>query len=226
VFPALSSAVAEPEAFKAIARRALHTIALLTVPMAVGVMLLADRVLLALGYPVSFANSAILLVLLAPTIALAAIDTLIGTALNAQGRQKQWALTAIAAAVLNPAANLVAIPYAHATFGNGAIAAAAITTLTEIFMMVVGAWLLGPSGVLSATSLTQAVKCVLASAIMAAVVWPLREAPIVVPVVTGALVYGGACLALGTVTLGELREIRTHLLRPRGALGAAEGQAA
>jgi hypothetical protein len=40
-----------------------------------------------------------------------------------------------------------------------------------------------------------------------------RELPIVVPVVLGAIVYCGACLVVGAVSLGELNQVRLHLVQ-------------
>ena len=216
IFPALSSATRDHNAFAAIARRGIHVISLVSTPMALGIMLLPDKIIHLFGYPATFDNSVVPLVLLAPHLPLAAIDTMIGTVLNARDRQRQWALTGVAAAFLNPLLNLVAIPYAQATWGNGAIGAAAITTATEIFMLVSGLRLL-PPGVFEMSTLIAVLKCLLASATMAVAVWLTRDLPIAVPIGLGAATYAATCLAIGAVSLGELREVHLHLVRGRAA---------
>jgi len=209
-FPALVAAASNPALFNTLARQAAHIILLASVPMAIGIMLLADKIIALFGYPEVFNNSAILMVLLAPCIVLAGVDTIIGNVLTARDRQRQWALTGVAAAVLNPLLNLVAIPYTQAAYGNGAIGAAAITTLTEVFMMSVGLWLL-PSGVFNGRMLANALKCLAVGLGMAVFVGLTRDHPLVVPILLGALVYGGGCLASGILSLDDLRLVARQL---------------
>lgn len=209
-FPALSALAGDAARFATLARRAMQIVLLLTVPMAVGVMLLAERLFAVLGYPPGFANSLVPILLLAPHIPLASADMVIGTVLNARDRQRQWALAAVAAAVLNPALNLLAIPVTQTVYGNGAVGAAAVTTLTELFLLVVGIRLL-PRGVF-AGALSLALRCLLAAGGMAVVVWSVRELPLPVPVLVGMLVYGVASLLFGTLTKRELAGAVSHLL--------------
>ena len=214
LFPALSAATNDHRTFASIARRGVHVIALVSTPMALGIMLLPDKIIRLLGYPINFDNSVIPLAFLAPHLPLAAIDVMIGTVLNARDRQRQWAMTGVAAAILNPLLNLVAIPYAQAHWGNGAIGAAAITTLTEIFMLVGGLRLL-PSGVFERSTLTDLLKVAIATASMSVIVWLSRDLPIVFPIALGVAVYAVTCLLTGAVSLGELKEVHLHLVRGR-----------
>jgi O-antigen/teichoic acid export membrane protein len=222
VFPALSAAADDRLRFGSIARRSAGVLVLFTLPMAAGIMLLSDRLITVFGYPASFAHSVLPMVLLAPHIPLAAVSVLVGTALNASDRQRQWAMVGAAAAVLNPLANLAAVPLTNAVFGNGAIGAAVITTLTEVFMLTVGLRLL-PAGVFDRTVGRGALRCVAATLGMTAVVWLTRDLPLPVPVFLGALSYGAGCLATGAVSLGDLREVQVQLVRPRLEGRAASG---
>jgi O-antigen/teichoic acid export membrane protein len=212
IFPALSSAASNPSAFNAIARRAVHVVALVSIPMALGIMLLPDKIIHLLNYPDSFSRSVLPLMLLAPHLPLAAIDVMIGTVLNTRDRQRQWALTGVAAAVLNPLLNMVAIPYAQANFGNGAAGAAAITTFTEVFMLVVGLRLL-PRGVFAISTLIDVLKCAGAGLAMAGIVWVTRDAVLIVPIVLGGLVYAATSLAVGAVSLGDVKLVRGYLMQ-------------
>jgi hypothetical protein len=137
---------------------------------------------------------------------------MIGCVLNTRDRQRQWAATAVAAACLNPLLNSFAIPFTQQTLGNGAIGAAAITTVTELFMMAVGLRLL-PAGVLNRDTLNNVLRMLAAGVAMIGVVVLTRDLPIVVPVVLGAVVYFGACLVVGAVSLGELNQVRIHLVQ-------------
>lgn len=203
-FPALSAASSDRARFGAIVRRSVQVVLLTTTPMAVGIVLLPDRIVEALHWPASFQNSIFPIVLLAPSFPLVAVDMMVGTALGACDKQRQWAMTAVAAAVLNPTLNLILIPYTQHRFNNGAIGASAVTTLTELFMMVAGLCLL-PRGVLVRGTATWALRCLGACVVMAGVVLLLRGASLVVPVGVGALTYAAASLSLGTLSLSEVR---------------------
>jgi len=211
-FPALSAAAHDPIAFAAIARRCIRLLALTTIPMAFGILLLPDKLIQVLGYPEVFSNSTVPIVLLALHMPLAGIDMVLGTMLAALDRQRLWAFTGIAAAVLNPALNLVAIPLTQSAFGNGAIGAAAITTVTEVFLFVVGLRLL-QRGVLGRPTLAYVAGCIAAAVVMSAAVWVLRDAPIIAPVLCGAVVYFAAAFALKLISAAELRDLTSFVLR-------------
>ena len=138
MLPGLSALARDSAAFNPIARRAMQLALLATVPMALGIILLADKLIAMLNYPPEFANAVAPMVLLAPHIPLAAFNTIVGTVMAARDRQRRWAILAMIAAAFTPLANFVAIPYAQATFGNGAIGAATITTLTEVAILLAG----------------------------------------------------------------------------------------
>ncbi|HEX2186284.1 MAG TPA: hypothetical protein VHN78_12345, partial [Chloroflexota bacterium] len=93
-----------------------------------------------------------------------------------------------------------------------AIGAAVVTTLTEVFMLVVGLRLLPPH-VFTRSTLVYVLKCLLAAAAMAVAVGLSRELPLLVVIPLGALVYGVACLLLGTVTFEDWRQLRAYLVR-------------
>jgi O-antigen/teichoic acid export membrane protein len=151
---------------------------------------------------------------LSAALPLVGMNMIVGSALNAKDRQRQWALTGVAAAILNPALNLLAIPYTQTTFGNGAIGAAAVTSCTEIFMFIVGQFLL-PRGVLTWQTATGVLKCMMVGLVMAAVVWTARGLPILLTISLGAVVYAAGSLLVGTVSIHDLARVRTHLVSRR-----------
>jgi O-antigen/teichoic acid export membrane protein len=212
IYPMLSATSACPERFNAVAQRAFRLILLINLPIAVGIALLPDRVIHLLGYPVSFDHSIIPLLLLAAGMPMIALDMVIANALGAADRQRQWAIMGVAAAVLNVLVNLLAIPFTERVFHNGAIGAAAVTTLTEVFLLVTGICLL-PRGVIDRRMLARSLRCVGASAAMAAVILPLRGAPLALPVVAGAITLAGASIGLRAVSMDEIRMVLGHLVR-------------
>jgi O-antigen/teichoic acid export membrane protein len=216
ILPALAAAAGIPDLFNRIARRSLQLVTISGLPMALGIMLLPDKVIHLLHYPADFSNSLIPIVLMAPHVPLVGIDMVIGTVLIVSERQRAWAITAVAAAILNPAVNLLAIPLTQRAFGNGAIGAAAVTTLTEVFMMVVGLRLL-PRGVFDRTDLDRVARIVLAGLMMAGAVWVARDLPIVVTVIVGAVSYFTTAAALGQLTRSDATELIRYVARRGGA---------
>jgi O-antigen/teichoic acid export membrane protein len=215
-FPALSAAARDPRLFRSIARRGVHSVVLATVPAALGLMILADKLIDFLGYPASFAGSVLPIILLATTLPLVAVNMIVGSALAAQDRQRQWAIAGVGAAILNPALNLLAIPYTQNEYGNAGIGAAAVTAFTEIYLLVAGQYFL-PRGIFDLSTIVGALKCLLAGLAMAAVVWLIRDLPILLSVPVGVLVYGGVSLLLGTISLGDVRRVRGYLMERRAA---------
>ena len=213
-FPALAAAARERERFAGIAHRSIQVILLVTVPIGVGMVLLPDRLTEFFRYPADFSNSWSLIVLLALGMPLIGVDMVIGAALVASDRQWAWTRVGIAAAVLNPAINLAVIPYTAWRFGNGAVGAAAVTSATELFMLVMGVRLL-PRGTLGAATLVAGLRVLATCLPMAAVAWLTRGQHILVPVVLGGAVYAASCLLVRTVTIADLREVLAHLARRR-----------
>jgi hypothetical protein len=117
---------------------------------------------------------------------------------------------------LNPLLNLVAIPYAQATWGNGAIGAAAVTTLTEVFMLIGGLRLL-PAGVFSSATVKDVGRCLAAGTVMAAAVVLSRNLPIAVPIALGALVYVLCAFGFGALSVADLKHVHLQLLRRQPA---------
>jgi hypothetical protein len=122
--------------------------------------------------------------------------------------------------VLNPAANLVAIPYTQTEFGNGAIGAATVTALTEFLLLFAGQYLL-PRGVLGVATLVGALRCLVAGLMMAVVVWLARDLSILLTVPIGGLVYAVCSLLLKTVSVGDVQRLRGYLVERRVAASAS-----
>jgi O-antigen/teichoic acid export membrane protein len=213
VFPALSrTASTDRTELGVLARRSLDVVLLLTVPMALGTMMIAAPLLDFLRYPEVFRNAIPLIVILALHIPLVGADMIIGSVLIARDRQRGWAMTAVAAAVLNPSLNLLLIPYFDRAVDNGAIGAAMTTVLTETFMMLMGLAILRGE-VFNRSSLRFALRCVVAGLAMTVAVWLVLNAPLPVTIIVGAIVYAAASAALGTITLRDARLLHDYVRR-------------
>jgi O-antigen/teichoic acid export membrane protein len=214
VFPALSASGNNRSSFSTIAKKSVQATALITVPMALGLAVLADKIIELLGYPIEFTNSIVPLIYLTISLPIVGINMMVGSMLNAVDRQRQWAIAGVAAAVLNVGLNFVAIPYTQKNMGNGAIGAAAVTSLTEVFLFIAGQVLL-PRDILNKSTYIGILKCLSVGLVMASAVWLGRDLPIFVAVLLGALTYGAGSLALGTVTVADLKRVRGYLIERR-----------
>ena len=70
----------------------------------------------------------------------------------------------------------------------------------------------------SGATVADVLKFLAAGAAMSGVVFLTRDLPIIVPVALGAMIYFAACLILGAVSIGELNQVRLHLMQVRQPL--------
>ncbi|MCA9964070.1 MAG: hypothetical protein KC423_07505, partial [Anaerolineales bacterium] len=89
-------------------------------------------------------------------------------------------------------------PWCQARFGNGAIGGSLAYIFTESIMVVAGLWLL-PAGALDKTNIWLSIRVLLAGLVMLAVVWTIRDLPIVIPIAVGGVVYIGLIVILRVV---------------------------
>ena len=220
MFPAFAAAARNESLFNSMARRSVMIAALATVPMAFGLMALTGNLIDLFGYPVEFVNSITPTVILAASLPLVGINMIIGAILGAKDRQRQWAIAAVVAAVLNVALNLVAIPFTQDHWDNGAIGAAFVTSLTEVFLLGAGQYLM-PKGILDRRTFVGALKCLAVGALMGGVIWLLRDLPIVLTVPLGAAMFGAGVVLTGTLSRAEIREAWELLTRRASPEAAA-----
>jgi O-antigen/teichoic acid export membrane protein len=210
--PALSADMKQlPESFIRLGNRALQLVMIVSTPAAVGIALIAND-FLRLLYGGQFVNAVPIMQILALQIPIISMDIVLGTVIIAADRQRQWVIVGLVAAIFNPLLNVVAIPAAQSMFGNAAIGAAAVTVVTELILMA-GALILRPAGVLDGATAGILLRISLASAAMIPVVLALGPAPLAVKVGTGIVVYGVASLALRTTSLREVNSFALGSVR-------------
>lgn len=211
IFPALAkTAIDDPRRVLPLARRSAQFIMIATMPLAIGIAMVAPAIVDVLGYPDEFSNSVPLIIILALHVPLMGIDMVLGALLTATDRQRAWAFTGLAAACFNPLVNLALIPYFDRVHGNAAIGAATTTVLTECLMFVVGMVLLRGSLFDRATR-SVAARCGAATVVMAAAVWIAQDIPLAATIVVGGGVYAAAALTLGVVRLNDVRALGGYI---------------
>jgi O-antigen/teichoic acid export membrane protein len=215
-FPALSAQrIQIPQEFARTANRALQLVVFVATPAAVGIALIASD-FLHLLYGSEFSQSVPLMQILALHIPIVGLDVILGTVLITADKQRQWVYVGVVAAIFNPLLNLIAIPMSQSLFENAAIGAATVTVLTEVMLMV-GAIRLRPAGVLDGATGRLLLRIVAASAVMVPVVLALGATPLVVQILAGAAAYGLASLALGTISVSEIRRMALGTIGRRQA---------
>lgn len=200
MFPALARTYKQaPREMVKLARRSFNLITCLSLPIAVGGVLLSKQVILTLynhnntfGFGPSIPVLTVLSAMTVPTY----LNILVNQFLIATGRQVAWTKVMAAACILNPLMNLVLISFYQTKHQNGAYGAAWALLLTEGLMAVVGIALL-PRGILGWSNVVSVVKSTAAAGFMALAIWYTRDYFIAIPIVTGGAVYVGAVLLLG-----------------------------
>ncbi len=207
LLPALSAAAYnDREWFKSTLTQSARLVLIATVPMAVGMMVLAPEIT-ALISGGDFAESAIPLSLLAVSIPAVAIHTVLGTGAFAVDRHRVMGVVAWVAAIAMVGLNLIAIPLADELWGNGAIGAVIVTLVTEA---IVGAllWKLMWKNLRKVFLLFALLRALLAAAVMLlVVVTTVRTFGLGTAIPAGAIAYGVAGIGLRVFTLSEVREL-------------------
>jgi len=200
-----------PEA-AAQANKALRLVSVFGAPVAVGLALISSEGL-ALLYGGHYSHSASVMQILSVHLPVVSIDMVFGTVLIAVDRQRAWLMVGIAAGVFNVLANFVVIPWTVREYGNGAVGSALITVATELLVMV-GAILLRPSGVLDRSTASFCSRAALAALAMVPAVLAIDNAWIGFKVGLGMVVFGVAALVL---RLGSPSDVRRGVRQVRMA---------
>ncbi|MBI4320706.1 MAG: flippase [Chloroflexi bacterium] len=218
VLPALSRLHASGPAGMAVAaRKSLAMIAAISLPMAVGTVLVSDKIIAFLGFPEPFHNSAPLLAILSTALPLTGMLIIASTVVIAADKQRQWAILTAVGVGLNIVLNLVGIPVAQGLFGNAAIGTAGATVAAETVVLVLALRLL-PKGILDESVFRVFAKSSAGSAVMGLIVWWARGLDLVMIVAIGVLVYGIFSIVTRLVEGEDLMILRDVVLRRRLAI--------
>ncbi len=205
-------------------QRALRYLLLLSVPIAVGGGLLAERIILVL-YGLPFAPSIPVMQLMVWVLPLLFISELLGRTANTLHLEDRVARMSIVMAIVNVGLNIVLITYL------GVIGAVITMLLTRLIYMVLMVLIIGPD-LLFSHNVLPLLRVVAAGTLMGVCVWFACHVPfitalpaipeLVVLVALGMLVYGIAIFMLGAVSRSETRYMYTiirysfqHIFRKR-----------
>lgn len=201
LFPRLAGAYRSPEDnLDGPFQKAARWLLALSMPMAVGIWLLADPLVLALLGD-TYLPAVTAFAVLGWVLPVWFITFLQGNILTVVERQKAVAVVGLANMILNVGMNLIIIPR------YGFTGAAVTTLLTELLGLMLMFWLLRRNISLARTGI-MALKVTLVTSVMGLIVWQLRDrAEVFLVAAVGAVVYAIAVVALGIVPLSEIRDI-------------------
>lgn len=219
LLPTISNSTREQS--RALVQRCLDIVMFVSIPTAVFFLIGAHALIAFLHYPEGFNHSIILLRILSVHIPLTAFTMVAGTILIAYNKEGPRTWAAVAAAIFNPLINLAAIPYFQRMNGNGAIGAAIVSVVVEIFMVIVMLVLL-ERGTFDRSNVFRMIRSLSAGVPMAAVMILISPYGLIPMMVLGGITFVVAALAVKAITIDELHEMRSIV----GVRGTNEGSAA
>jgi O-antigen/teichoic acid export membrane protein len=202
-------------------QRALRYLLLLSLPISVGGMLLADRIILLL-YGHEFTPAIPVMKVLVWALPSMFLSEILGRTSATMHLEKRMVVVAIIRSLIGIGLNVVLIP----NFGViGAATAAVVTWMVRIVLYIV---IIGRAALWKG-NIGPLLRVVGAGALMGGVVWLLRGAPflaamgdkiaLLLLIGIGAVVYGTAVLLLGAISRSEARYmygVARHRLRKLG----------
>lgn len=219
-FPSIFSAVLFPvlarlwgkqqDTLEQTTTRSIECVLVVGVPISLLIYMYASPIIGFFFGLAEYGPSVVLLKLFSIGLVLVYVDFVLGTALFAADKQRPWTLTALVAVFLNPALNLVLIPYSQTHFANGGAGAALATIVTEFFVMSAAVTLL-PRGILSGLRTGIVAKALVGGGIMAGASWIMNQTHVfwMFSFIVSAGLYLAVLLAVKTLNDSELRFLRS-----------------
>jgi len=184
--------------------KGIQAIAVVGVPICVGLFLVADPVVRLIYGDQGFGPAAEALRWLMPGLFALYLNSILTVSLISVNRERRLMVIAGLSCVLNIGLNLVLIPRYQQ------VAAAAVTSTTELFIL--GCLLLTLRDVLVPRAFVSVLKASTAAAVMAIVLTPLRSLPVPTIVMIGVAVYVISGYVLRLVDSADVRSLRAAII--------------
>ena len=198
VFPVLSRMYANAsDSLPRLMSKSFNLLLLVSVPVGLGVLVIADP-LVVLLFGEEFIKSGPILAVMGIVIILTYQNMLLGQFFISIDRQKDWTWVMAAATAATIALDLVLIPWCQRVFGNGAIGGSIAFVITEAGMLFVALRML-PDGIITWQSSRRSLRAILAGIGMVAATWWARDLFIAIPIGLGMVSYMALILLLRVV---------------------------
>jgi O-antigen/teichoic acid export membrane protein len=171
---------------------------ILGMPIGLGIMMVSPTIVLMM-FGEKFIPSGPILAVRGLVLILTYQTMLIGLYFISSDRQIIWTRVMAIAAFATIPLDLLLIPFFERVMSNGAIGGAVAYIFTETAMFSFGVYMLRHE-VLNRTSLTHAIRVVLAGLGMVAITWYFRHMFIAIPIIIGMLSYTGLILLFRVIT--------------------------
>lgn len=160
----------------------------------------------------SYTPSVLNLQIFATGILLIYIDMILGTAILASDKQRQWATAAFFAIFVNVGLNYFLIPYTQTNFGNGGIGAAIATIITEYFILI-AALIILPKNMFDKSLPIVSLKAIAIGIVLAVILWIMNQYYIfwLIQILVGSIIYIGGLFILKIFNEQELTFIKSSL---------------
>jgi O-antigen/teichoic acid export membrane protein len=198
-------------AYRATGAEALHTVAVVVMPVALGCALFPDLGIMIFSQA-SYAPAQGDLRLLAIYVLFVYFSMSIGACLASSGRQMAWAALQSVCVMISALCDPPLIRWFQAELGNGGLGVCVTTAVSES-LMVVGGLALLPPGLLDRALLRKLAAALAAGAVMALCAWLTSALPQLARAALAVLVYGLSAFLLGAIDGRELREFAGSLRR-------------
>ncbi|MCU0489993.1 MAG: flippase [Chloroflexaceae bacterium] len=205
-FPAMARAHAHaPETVAPMLQRSFNLMLIISVPIGLGVLAIADPLVLLL-YGEAYIPTGHILAVMGVVLIFMYVNVLLGQYFTAIDRQNTWTLCIFISVVVTIPLNLVLVPWSERVFGIGALGGAFSFLITEVGQFIAG-WFLLPKGTLTWATVRVALRTLLAGLLMFGLVWLNRDQFILIPVFVGVSAYVGLGLLFRLVPEKELNVI-------------------
>jgi O-antigen/teichoic acid export membrane protein len=200
--------------YNATAQGALRAALIITVPVAVGCVMFADLGVLLYNreaYGPAIDNVRVM----GAILFLIYISSVVGTSLNAAGRQRASTVVQLASLLIIIVLDPLLIPWFQEHHGNGGLGANFATVASEIVMVVANLSRL-PKGTLDRSLVPAVGKALAAGAAMAGFAWALSSLSMLLVAPLSVLVYGAVLWAIGGIDPQQLAMLRAVSKRGKG----------
>lgn len=207
--------VASEESLKLAVEKSMNFLLFLGIPLVVGLIVIAPNVVSFLYQKPEFSHTIPALQALAPGVLFLYMNTALGNMLVSLKKEKKIPIIAGLCLVFNLGLNLLFIPvYQH-------VAAAAITSLTELLILCVSIVFL-PKRLLPVRSLWTGIKSFIASVGMAIVILPLHTLNLFAIIPVAMLAYFGIATLLRTIPRQDIEALYKAIRSKKQQAGSVE----
>src|SRR2546421_8294497 len=178
------------------------------IPITAGLIVAAPDIIGFLYHRPEFVHAVPALQALAPGLLFLYINSVLSTTLISIKHEKKIMIMAAIALVFNLGLNLILIPrYQH-------VGAAVVTSLTELLLMGL-AIMFTPRSLFPLGSIRVGVKALIASLVMALIIWIMRGSGLVIMLPVAMAVYFTTASLLGTIPRDDLKALYTSIRKKR-----------